>query len=55
MADAGLVGLLAGFGRELRGSGVTVGSGDILTFCAAMEPLDPKGFFYAYLDIALKK
>jgi uncharacterized protein len=41
VADAGFVGVLAGFGRELRASGVAVGSGDILTFCAAMEPLDP--------------
>ena len=48
MADAGLVGLLAGFGRELRGSGVTVGSGDILTFCAAMEPLDPTDLLDLY-------
>jgi len=33
--------VLTGFGRELRAAGLAVGSGDILTFCAAMEPLDP--------------
>ncbi|HEX3491152.1 MAG TPA: VWA domain-containing protein [Streptosporangiaceae bacterium] len=48
MADAGLVGLLTGFGRELRGSGVAVGSGDLLTFCAAMEPLDPTDLLDLY-------
>jgi uncharacterized protein with von Willebrand factor type A (vWA) domain len=29
------------FSRALRGAGVTVGSGDVLTYCAAMTPLDP--------------
>jgi uncharacterized protein with von Willebrand factor type A (vWA) domain len=48
VADAGFVGLLTGFGRELRGSGVAVGSGDILTFCAAMEPLDPTDLMDLY-------
>lgn len=32
---------LVGFGRELRAAGVPVGSGDVLAYCAAMEPLDP--------------
>jgi uncharacterized protein with von Willebrand factor type A (vWA) domain len=34
-------GLLAGFARALRGAGVTVGTGDVLTYCSAMGPLDP--------------
>jgi uncharacterized protein with von Willebrand factor type A (vWA) domain len=38
---APFVGLLVGFSRELRAAGMAVGSGDILTFCAAMRPLDP--------------
>lgn len=33
--------VLVDFGRELRAAGLSVGSGDILTFCAAMTPLDP--------------
>jgi hypothetical protein len=48
VADAGFAGVLVGFGRELRGSGVAVGSGDILTFCAAMEPLDPTDLLDLY-------
>jgi uncharacterized protein len=34
-------GVLVGFARELRTAGLTVGTGDVLTYCAAMEPLDP--------------
>ena len=44
----GFVGVLAGFGRELRAAGVAVGSGDILTYCAAMEPLDPTDLLDLY-------
>jgi uncharacterized protein len=33
--------VLVGFGRELRADGLTVGTGDVLTYCAAMTPLDP--------------
>ncbi len=40
-AAHGLVGVLVDFGQALRGEGMSVGSGDILTFCAAMTPLDP--------------
>jgi uncharacterized protein len=36
-----LVGVLVSFGRALRARGISVGSGDIATFCAAMVPLDP--------------
>ncbi|HEY1821989.1 MAG TPA: VWA domain-containing protein [Trebonia sp.] len=34
-------GVLVGFARELRAAGVTVGTGDVLTYFAAMTPLDP--------------
>ena len=33
--------MLVGFARELRGAGLTVGTGDVLTYFAAMTPLDP--------------
>jgi len=39
--DAPFVDLLVDFGRVLRDGGIPVGSGDLLTYCAAMEPLDP--------------
>jgi uncharacterized protein len=35
------VSLLVDFARELRVAGLPVGSGDVLTYCAAMAPLDP--------------
>ena len=35
------IGMLVGFGDELRDAGVPVGSGDVLTYCAAMALLDP--------------
>lgn len=34
-------GMLVAFGRELRLAGITVGSGDIMTYCAAVARLDP--------------
>jgi uncharacterized protein with von Willebrand factor type A (vWA) domain len=37
----GFVTVLVDFGRALRAKGLAVGSGDILTYCAAMAPLDP--------------
>jgi uncharacterized protein with von Willebrand factor type A (vWA) domain len=40
--------LLAGFARELRAAGVTVGSGDVLGYCAAMVPLDPTDLLDLY-------
>ena len=46
--DAGFVGVLADFSRELRAAGVAVGTGDILTYCAAMEPLDPTDLLDLY-------
>ena len=39
--DAPFVDMLVDFGRVLRAGGIAVGSGDLLTYCAAMEPLDP--------------
>lgn len=39
--DHGLVSVLVGFGRTLRDQGLTVGSGDMLTYCQAMTDLDP--------------
>lgn len=43
LATAGspFVAMLAEFVRELRAEGLRVGTGDLLTYCAAMEPLDP--------------
>jgi uncharacterized protein len=35
------IGMLVGFGDTLRAAGLPVGSGDLLTFCAAMALLDP--------------
>ncbi len=34
-------GLFVSFARELRAAGVTVGTGDVLAYCSAMQPLDP--------------
>jgi uncharacterized protein len=38
---AGFVSVLVDFAAELRIAGLAVGSGDVLTYCAAMAPLDP--------------
>jgi uncharacterized protein with von Willebrand factor type A (vWA) domain len=35
------VAVLVDFARALRAAGLAVGSGDVLTYCAAMTPLDP--------------
>ena len=35
------IAMLVGFGDELREAGVPIGSGDVLTYCAAMALLDP--------------
>ena len=39
--ESPFVRLLVDFARALRGSGVAVGSGDVLTYVAAMQALDP--------------
>jgi uncharacterized protein with von Willebrand factor type A (vWA) domain len=44
----GFVTVLVEFGRALRAKGLAVGSGDILTFCAAMAPLDPTDLIDLY-------
>ncbi len=33
--------MLVAFCHELRGAGISVGSGDIMTYCAAVAQLDP--------------
>jgi uncharacterized protein with von Willebrand factor type A (vWA) domain len=43
-----LVGVLVGFAGELRRDGLAVGSGDVLTYCAAMAPLDPTDLLDLY-------
>jgi uncharacterized protein len=40
--------VLVSFSRALRGAGVAVGSGDVLTYCAAMSPLDPTDLLDLY-------
>ncbi len=46
--DAPFVGLLVDFAAELRSAGLTVGTGDVLTYCAAMTPLDPSDLLDLY-------
>ena len=41
MPEAAFTPVLAGFARALRDEGLAVGTGDLLTYCAAMAPLDP--------------
>jgi uncharacterized protein len=40
-ADTAFIGTLVRFGRELRGAGLAVGSGDLTTYAAALAQLDP--------------
>lgn len=40
-AGFGLAGVLVRFARALRAEGVAIGSGDMVTYCAAMTSLDP--------------
>jgi hypothetical protein len=42
------VGVLVNFANELRSAGLAVGSGDVLTYCAAMAPLDPSDLVDLY-------
>jgi uncharacterized protein len=44
----GLVTVLTNFGRALREKGIAVGSGDILTYCAGLTPLDPTDLLDLY-------
>ena len=40
--------VLVGFARELRAAGITVGTGDVLTYCSAMAQLDPSDLLDLY-------
>jgi uncharacterized protein with von Willebrand factor type A (vWA) domain len=40
--------VLVGFARELRAGGLRVGTGDVLTYCSAMTPLDPSDLVDLY-------
>jgi len=40
--------VLAGFAGELRAAGLPVGTGDVLTYCTAMGPLDPADLVDVY-------
>ena len=40
--------VLVDFSRELRTAGLTVGTGDVLTYCSAMTPLDPSDLVDLY-------
>jgi uncharacterized protein len=46
--EAPFVRLLAGFADALRRAGLAVGSGDLLTYCASMVPLDPTDLLDLY-------
>src|SRR5215472_9600958 len=45
---APLTEVLVGFARELRGAGLTVGTGDVLTYCSATAALDPTDLVDVY-------
>jgi len=47
-AVAPFAGVLVGFARELRAAGLVVGTGDVLTYCSAMTPLDPSDLVDVY-------
>ena len=47
-AEAPFAALLVDFSRELRTAGLTVGTGDVLTYCSAMMPLDPSDLLDLY-------
>jgi uncharacterized protein with von Willebrand factor type A (vWA) domain len=40
--------MLVSFAAELRSAGLAVGSGDVVTYCAAMTPLDPSDLLDLY-------
>jgi uncharacterized protein with von Willebrand factor type A (vWA) domain len=46
--DAPFVSLLVEFAHQLRAADLPVGSGDVLTYCAAMAPLDPTDLLDLY-------
>jgi uncharacterized protein with von Willebrand factor type A (vWA) domain len=46
--QVGFLRLLVDFAHELRTAGLSVGSGDVLTYCAAMATLDPSDLLDIY-------
>lgn len=46
--EAPFISVLVAFAEQLRGEGLAVGSGDVLTYCAAMAPLDPTDLLDLY-------
>jgi uncharacterized protein len=48
VAEPPFVSVLVGFARELRDAGIAVGSGEVLGYCTAMEPLDPTDLLDLY-------
>ncbi len=48
MAEPPFVAVLVDFARELRTAGLAVGSGEVLTYCSAMAPLDPTDLLDLY-------
>lgn len=46
--EAPFVRVLVAFADQLRGEGLAVGSGDVLTYCRAMAPLDPTDLLDLY-------
>jgi hypothetical protein len=48
MPEPGIVALLVEFADALRAEGVVVGSGDVLTYCAALGGLDPTDLLDLY-------
>src|SRR5258707_4832245 len=49
VASAGeMAGVLAGFGRELRGAGLVVGTGDVLAYVSAAASLNPADLLDLY-------
>ena len=48
LTSAPIVGVLVDFARELRAAGLAVGSGEVLTYCAAMTSLDPTDLLDLY-------
>lgn len=46
--DDAIVALLTAFGRQLRAAGVTVGTDDVMTYCAAVSELDPSDLLDVY-------
>ena len=47
-AEAPFAPVLVGFAHELRATGITVGTGDVLTYCSAMAQLDPSDLLDLY-------